>query len=97
MIKIEPENEERVIVQVTGVQQQKDATDEAEAGAPFAVGNFFIAWVTLDNEVPVGPAKGYFDATPLELVDTPFYHRADKQNELCKLRLLGEEGFSMFT
>ena len=96
LIKIEPEDENRVIVQISGVNQQKDATEEEEAGAPFKTANFFVAWVTTENEDPVGPAKGYFDSTPLELVDTPLFHHADRQNELCKLRLLGEEGFSMF-
>ena len=96
LIKIEPEDENRVIVQIAGVNQQKDATEEEEAGAPFKTSNFYIAWVTSENADPVGPAKGYFDSTPLELVDTPLYSRADKQTELCKLRLLGEEGFSMF-
>ena len=95
-IKIEPESADRVIVQIAGVKYQKDATEEEAAGGTCNAGNFYIAWVPLDNEDPVGPAKGFFDSTPLELVDTPFYHRADRQNELCKLRLLGEEGYSMF-
>ena len=96
LIKIEPESKDRVIVEISGITQERDANEEDDkASAPTKVNNFFIAWVTIDNEVPVGPPKGYWDKASIELVETPLYNRGNKEDELCKLRLLSEEGFSM--